>query len=236
MLPRISVVIPAYNEERYLPFCLEALLNQTYPKDKYEVIVVDNNSTDETAETARSYGARVLMEKRQGHVFALNKGMKAAKYEIIAVTDADTEVNNKWLATIEKAFRDKEVVALTGGAHYGSRSKIINFLGKMMIQTYFRLHFALGRTALTGFNLAVRKNAFYRIRGLDIRYQTFSDVDLGLRMKKVGKVIYCKELSVITSPRRWQKGSFEDYYKYTSGYFKSVWLQKPCAYDLTPRR
>lgn len=234
--PFISVVIPAFNEEKYLPRCLKALGKQTYPKNRFNITVVDNNSTDKTASIARKEGAKVLKELKQGHVFALNTGMMNADGEIIAVTDADTEVKKNWLAVIEDAFRDPEVVAITGSAHYKSKSKVKRNLTKYSYYAYLKLHFAVGKPSLSGLNLAVRKNAFYKIKGLDTRYNIFGDVELGLRIKKVGKVLFCKELAVVSSPRRWQKGSLEDYYKYINSYFNTVWLLKPPKGDLTPRR
>jgi len=235
-LPFISVVIPAYNEEAYLPACLEALKHQTYPKESFEIIVVDNNSTDKTAAIAKAAGATVINEKSQGHVFALNTGMKQANGEIIATTDSDTKVNKDWLKTIERVFRDIEVAAVTGPAWYQSSSKTKRYIVKYSYYVYLKLHFAVGKPSLSGLNLAVRKSAFYKIKGLDTRYRIFSDVELGLRIKEVGKVLFCKELSVVSSPRRWEKGSLEDYYKYLNSYFKTVWLLQPPKGDLTPRR
>jgi glycosyltransferase involved in cell wall biosynthesis len=235
-LPFISIVVPAYNEAEYLPFCLESLQNQTYPKNRYEIIVVDNNSVDKTSTIAKIAGAKVIKEKNQGHVFALNAGMTKAKGEIIASTDADTRVKPDWLEVIEKVFRDEEVVAVTGPAWYNSTSKIKSHLVKYSYYFYLKLHFAVGKPSLSGLNLAVRHSAFYKIKGLDTRYRIFSDVELGLRIKKVGKVLFCKELSVVSSPRRWKKGSIEDYYKYANSYFKTVWLLQPPKGDLTPRR
>ncbi len=235
-LPLISVVIPAFNEERYLPLCLNALEKQTYPKNRFEIIVVDNNSTDKTAKIAKAAGAKVVVEKIQGHVFALNAGMQNATGEIIATTDADTQVKDDWLEVIEKVFRDQEVAAVTGPAWYNSSSKIKRNLVKYSYYFYLKLHFAVGKPSLSGLNLAVRRASFYQIKGLDTRYKIFSDVELGLRIKKVGKVLFCKELSVISSPRRWKKGTIEDYYKYVNSYFKTVWLLQPPKGDLKPHR
>lgn len=235
-LPFISVVIPAYNEEQYLPECLKALNAQTYPRDRFEIIVVDNNSKDRTAEIARAAGARVILEKQQGHIYALSAGMKKAKGEIIASTDSDTRVKTDWLEIIERVFQDNEVVAVTGPAWYNSKSKIKRNVVKYYYYFHLKLHFAVGKPSLSGLNLAVRRKAFDEIKGIDTRYRIFGDVELGLRIKKVGKVLFCKELSVISSPRRWEKGSIEDYYKYINSYFKTVWLQKPPGGDLTPRR
>lgn len=234
--PFISIVIPAYNEELYLPACLAALKKQSYPSDKYEIIVVDNNSNDKTYEIAKNAGAIVILEKNQGHVFALNSGMMYAKGDIIATTDADTKVNKNWLRIIERVFRDKDVAAVTGPAWYQAKSKTKRNLVKYSYYVYLKLHFAVGKPSLSGLNLAVRRDAFYKIKGLDTRYRIFSDVELGLRIKAVGKVLFCKELSVISSPRRWEKGSLEDYYKYLNSYFKTVWLLRPPEGDLRPRR
>ena len=159
--PFISVVIPAYNEEKYLPHCLKALKNQTYPKDRFDITVVDNNSKDKTAKIAKALGAKVITEKKQGHVFALNTGMTRAKGMLIAATDADTEVKKNWLEVIEGAFSDPEVVAVTGSAHYKSKSKVKRNIVKFSYYAYLKLHFAVGKPSLSGLNLAVRKKAFY---------------------------------------------------------------------------
>jgi glycosyltransferase involved in cell wall biosynthesis len=239
-LPFISVVIPAFNEERYLPFCLKSLQKQTYPKDKYEIILADNNCTDRTAAIAKEHGAKVIKEKRQGHVFALGAGIKAATGEIIAATDADTIVNPNWLELIENAFRDKEVVAITGAAYYNTpNKKKEKYLGKISYYGYLiyqKFHFAVGKPFLAGNNLAVRRTAYDQVNGLDTRYEIFSDHELGLRIKKVGKVKFYKDICVASSARRWEKGSLEDYYKYFNSYFKTAWVQRPPKGNLTPRR
>src|SRR5688572_27853971 len=113
-MPFMSVVIPAYNEEHYLSGCLESLQKQTYRRDRFEIVLADNNSKDKTAEIGRKYGAKVIKVRKQGHVFALRAGIESAKGEIVAATDADTIVSPNWLELIEKVFRDKEVVAVTG--------------------------------------------------------------------------------------------------------------------------
>ncbi len=99
----ISVVIPARNEERELPACLEALRLQDY-QHEYEIIVVDNSSTDNTARVAASLGARVIHEPRKGAGWARQAGFAAAKGKIIASTDADTLVPTNWLSSIADAF------------------------------------------------------------------------------------------------------------------------------------
>ncbi|HPG37472.1 MAG TPA: glycosyltransferase family A protein, partial [Candidatus Saccharibacteria bacterium] len=94
--PRISVVIPVYNEAAALPACLEALAGQTAPP--FEVLVVDNNSTDDSVLVAARYPfVTVLHEKRQGVLHARSLGFTAARGDIIGRIDADTEVAPDWI-------------------------------------------------------------------------------------------------------------------------------------------
>src|SRR3989304_4870044 len=113
----ISVVIPAYNEERNLPKCLSSLRNQTFPH--FEIIVVDNNSWDKTAEIARLFGARVVYETIQGMTPARERGFREAKGPIIARTDADTILTPNWLYQIYREFqKDPSLSAVTGSAYF----------------------------------------------------------------------------------------------------------------------
>src|SRR5579885_2506952 len=93
---RISLVIPAHNEESHLAACLDAVAAQTVRP--FEVIVVDNNSSDATAEVARSYSfVRVVREPRQGLAFARDAGFDAARGELIGRIDADTLLPPNWV-------------------------------------------------------------------------------------------------------------------------------------------
>lgn len=97
-LPFVSVVMPAHNEEKYIGECLSSLINQDYPKDRYEIIVVDNKSTDRTSEIAKSFGATVIF-KENGPVGAVrNEGAKQAKGKIIAFIDSDCVAPKGWLS------------------------------------------------------------------------------------------------------------------------------------------
>lgn len=94
----ISVVIPAHNEQIYIEQCLESLIFQDYPKDQYEIIVVDNNSKDNTQEIARKFDVQII-EQESGPVGAVrNAGAKEAKGELLAFIDADCVAPNNWLS------------------------------------------------------------------------------------------------------------------------------------------
>ncbi len=230
--PFISVVIPAYNEEKYLPECLDTLNNQLYPRDKFEVIVVDNNSKDNTAKIAREKGFKVHTETKQGYVHALNSGLKEAKGEIIAVTDADTEVAPDWLAEIAQGFADPRVVGATGSVRVKEKSRLESVLSSGCYNLFVRINFLIGKPHLTGFNLAVRAKALNEIGGLNVNFTMSPDVDMGLRIKKLGKVIFLKKMLTLTSMRRWDKGFFKALGEYTKAYFYAVWLRKSPGFKL----
>ena len=107
----ISIIIPAKNEEKYLPLCLESICNLDYPKEAVEVIVVDNGSTDRTREIAQSFGATVLLDYTKYVSGLRNLGARDAKGEILAFVDADCTVSPDWLQTASQYFDANEVVA-----------------------------------------------------------------------------------------------------------------------------
>lgn len=109
-----SIVVPARNEERLLALCLKSLVEQDYAGD-YEVIVVDNASTDQTLEIASSFGVKVVYEANIGSGPARQRGLLEARGEIVAFTNADTIVPRHWLGTLVHFIRrSPAVVAVTG--------------------------------------------------------------------------------------------------------------------------
>ncbi len=220
--PTVSVVIPAFNEEKYLKDCLTALKNQTVPP--LEIILVDNNSTDTTAAIAIDFGCRVASESTQGYVFTLNHGMQEAKGEVIAVTDADTIVEPNWIEEISQAFVDQAAVGLTGSIKmrgtFGWFSSFLYFL-------FLKVNFLVGKPHLVGFNFATRAETFRQSGGLNLEYIIAPDVELGLRLKKFGKVILATKVKVLASGRRWEKRFFQTLLEYFGGYFSTVWLGRP---------
>jgi glycosyltransferase involved in cell wall biosynthesis len=116
--PRISVVIPAYNEVATIGACLSSLARQDYVGN-VEVLVVDNASTDATAETARAFGARVISEPVRGVCFARQRGTAAASGHIVVSSDADTTFPSTWLSQIEATMSGQpELVATCGPCRF----------------------------------------------------------------------------------------------------------------------
>ena len=224
---RISVVMTAYNEKDYLPRALKSVFSQRFPRQDYEVIVVDNNSTDNSAQIAKSFGARVILETTQGYVFALDRGMKESKGEIIAATDSDTIVATDWLSEIAKSFEDKNVVAATGMAdmrNLGFFTRIISFL---VFYIFVKFNFLIGKPHLSGFNFALRRETLEKAGGINTDYKMSPDVEIGLRLKKYGKVVFNPKILAHTSSRRWKEGYLSTTIMYLKGYFWTVWFGKP---------
>jgi glycosyltransferase involved in cell wall biosynthesis len=204
--PKISVVIPAFNEEKFLPKCLESLKNQDF-KD-FEMIVVDNNSTDKTVEIAKKFGAIVFSEKNQGVAFARQKGFLKARGKIIASTDADTILSQNWLSRIFEEFqRDESLLAFGGSCILYSGP----FSAKLAARYFFPFLLRLdkifsGGWNLMGSNFAVRKSAFLKIGGFNTNLKLNEDIEISHRLRKVGKVILDPNFKVKTSGRRYRHG------------------------------
>lgn len=223
----ISVVVPAFNEERYLPLCLKSLTNQTYPKDRFQITVVDNNSTDKTSQIAKEFGAKVILEKRQGNTFALKRGMDEAKGDIIASTDADSKVAPDWLLIIGKEFLDPKVVAITGSVRLDGRSRLMALSMDILYIVSMHISAFIGKPNLSGFNFAVRKDAYLKVGGVNTLFTMSPDVDLGIRLNKIGKVKVVNDLRVTTSFRRWENEFLPTLFDYAKGHIYAAWFRKP---------
>ena len=120
-VPEVSIVLPTYNRAADLPQAIDSALQQTAPPDTYELIVVDNNSTDETSrvvdQLVRQHPGRIqgVLERKQGVAFARNAGIGAARAEIVAFFDDDVRVAPDWIETIRRVFRERPDLECVGG-------------------------------------------------------------------------------------------------------------------------
>ena len=201
--PEVSVIIPAYNEEKYLPRCLESLRKQEFNMNKVEIIIVDNNSTDDTAKVAKKYRVRLLRESRKGIGFARDAGFKAANAEIIATTDADTILPKNWIKIISEEFKkDKECVCIFGPSYYHDASRIMKRVSKMLSLVGRLIMGLLGEPILPGYNYACRKSAFLKTGGFNTDLNVCVDLDMGFKLKKIGKIKFVKNMWAFPSARR----------------------------------
>lgn len=163
-LPPVSVVIPARDDAVALELCLRALARQTV--SPLEVVVVDNASTDDTAEVARRHGARVVHEPRPGIPMAAAAGYDAALGEVIARCDADTRPARDWVERLAVNLADCRLDAVTGvGVFYDLPVGLRRLTALGYIGSYYAFsHLALGHTALWGSNMAVRRTTWLAVR------------------------------------------------------------------------
>jgi cellulose synthase/poly-beta-1,6-N-acetylglucosamine synthase-like glycosyltransferase len=113
-LPFVSIVLAAYNEEKDLGRCIESLKKQDYPKYKFEIIVVDNNSTDRTAEIIKNSRVKYILETKQGRAEARNTGIKTADGDVIVIIDADCVAESNWLKMLVSGFINPDVGIVAG--------------------------------------------------------------------------------------------------------------------------
>lgn len=214
--PAISVVIPCFNEQRYLPACLQSLQRQTFTD--FEIIVIDNNCTDKTVAIARSYGVRVVREKVQGMIPARERGFDTARGAIIARTDADTEVSPTWLADIHAAFHQHpEAVALCCGLTFPKLPGVFSwYLQHIFHPGYCKLvRWAYGHYPLIGNNNAIRTSARDQITVHFNDKLVHEDLDLACHLNEVGSIVYCPNILVTYSVRRWKRRFFYTVWEYT---------------------
>jgi len=203
----ISVVIPAYNEEKYIGRCLEALLTQTYPRDQFEIIVVDNNSTDRTAAIASGMGAIVIHEPRKGIGQARQTGALAARGEIIASTDADTVVPPNWLERIACRFAaEPDLGGLYGPVRHIDGSDFAKAYMVTVMPLLMHVTDRINKPCFSGNNFAVRRDKFMQVGGYNTKLVAAEDVDLSIRMSKITRLQFDPTFVAYTSARREQEG------------------------------
>jgi glycosyltransferase involved in cell wall biosynthesis len=202
---RFSVVIPAYNEAGYLESALKSLHQQDFA-GPYEVIVVDNNSTDDTADIARRRGARVLHEPQPGVCAARQRGTTDARGEIVVSTDADTVHPIDWLTRLDARFRaDPDVTAVAGPCRYQDPPWWAAIFPRLWFAAVAVGYGTVGRIFyVTATNIAFVRAGF---AGYDTTLtQGGDEVDLLRRLKRQGQVVWDASNAVVTSSRRMNQG------------------------------
>jgi glycosyltransferase involved in cell wall biosynthesis len=193
-LPKFSIIIPAKNEEKFLPGCLDSIGVISYPRNLVEVIVVDNGSTDATREIARSRGAQVLVDRQKNVSGLRNAGARHAKGEILAFIDADCLASSNWLEVAALYFSRPDVVAWGAPPRPPRPSTWVQqtwYLVRQKNESVQDVEW------LESMNLFVRKEQFLAAGGFDETLVTCEDVDLSYRLSKSGRIVSDSRISVI---------------------------------------
>lgn len=219
---KISVVLLAYNEAATIEHCLELLQAQTVKP--YEIIVVDNNSTDESAAIARRFAAvRVIHEPVQGIIAARNRGFGEAKGDIIARVDPDSRPAPSWIAEIERVFtKHPKVAGVTGALYYydmpspKTGQRLEWTIRSAVRQAIPRFEY------LSGANMALRREVWQRIRAeLCTDEELYEDIDIALHLARHKLPIFYDERLVVGTTARRVDDPFPAFRNYLARYTRT---------------
>ena len=226
---KVSVVIPAHNEEKNVAATIRAILAQDYPD--FEVIVIDNASTDRTAAIASGFPVKVVHESRKGLLWARERGRLEATGDIIANIDADCLPESDWLRRGVSNFKDLRVVAVTGPYDYHDGTMFFRH-SSLLTQKYlykivselFQMPFIRHGALLIGGNNFIRADVLTKAGGYDTSILFYGeDTDTAKRVSVHGKVHFNPKMAMRTSARRFKnEGTLNILTKYWYHFFKAT--------------
>jgi lipopolysaccharide/colanic/teichoic acid biosynthesis glycosyltransferase/glycosyltransferase involved in cell wall biosynthesis len=182
----ISVIVPAYNAEATIGDCVRALQHQSLSSDKYEIIVVDDGSTDATLNIARQLGVMVKSQPRQYAAAARNTGAAAACGNLLLFTDADCAANSDWIAVISAPFANSDVVGVKGTYRTRQRELIARFVQLEYEDKYDRMSKELQIDFIDTYSAAYRRDIFLLNGGFDSRLRAAEDKEFSFRLAHKG--------------------------------------------------
>jgi glycosyltransferase involved in cell wall biosynthesis len=243
---RISFVIPAYNEENYLPACLESILEQTATLPQpAEIIVVNNASSDRTREIALSYPGVILVdEPRKGLTYARQAGFCASSGDLIANVDSDSRLTPGWIAKVLEAFdNDPSLVALSGPVVFYDlppRQRVSVHIFYMLAFLVYAVNRYVVRAGsmVQGGNFVLSSKALKSIGGFNLSIPFYGeDTDIARRMNRIGKVQFTFRLKMFSSARRLKnEGMLRIALRYTINYLWTTFRKRPFTEEYLDHR
>lgn len=213
----ISVIVPAYNEEKRIRACLESIRAQR-TRRSFELIVSDSDSTDRTAAIAGEYTDKVVVCRDRGTARARNEGARLAVGDILVFIDSDTVLLPGYLDTVYEVLRDRNVLAVSCAFKFTCRSPRL-LLAEYVANIYFIFRCALHATTLPGFNVCIRSGVFERLGGFRLCH--LEDLDMSIKLRQMGRTVYLPRRKVITSSRRIEKDGIWGTLKYYMDLFEA---------------
>jgi len=214
---KVSVVIPAFNASKTIKQCLDSIVNQKVD-DKYEIIVVDDGSVDDTAKIIKLFKkVTYIFQKNAGPATARNRGWKGANGEIVVFTDSDCVPEKDWLREMIRPFSKYKDLGAVGGA-YGKTinkdKKLAVLIGEEIKYRYTKI--GKWTDAHGSYSLAVKKEVLKKVGGFNKFYPvaTAEDWDLCYKITKAGYKIYFNKKAKIGHRHP------ENFFKYLKTQFK----------------
>lgn len=202
---KCTIVIPTYKDYELLKKCIISLEKQTFPTEKFEVIVVNNDSENQLNFKSDSLNLTLVNEDKPGSYSARNKGIKEAKGEIIGFTDADCIPDGKWISTAVHLLQEKPEFDLVGGKieQFKADDKMTDAVFEYQrLFSFNQEHYINHKGFSVTANLFARKKVFEKVGDFNSDLFSGGDFDFGLRAKKAGfSIVYDSNL-VVNHPAR----------------------------------
>ena len=176
--PSVSIIVPAFNSDVTIERCLSALQKQTYPQDRYEIIVVDDASTDNTTEIASKVGVIVVDEGKLGKSGVRNLGAQRATGEIILFTDSDCEPISNWIELMVAPFKDNDVAGVKGAYWSQQKDMVARFTQIEVEERYRRMAQQESINFIDTYAAGYRREIFLANNGFDETLPEDEDQDL----------------------------------------------------------
>lgn len=237
----LSYIIPAKDEEKWILGCLRSLYDQKIPEE-FEVIVVDNNSIDRTAEivAANFPKVRIVHEREPGTNQARQRGFLEARGDILIFLDADVRLPPKWVSRVLAKIRSSpQISAVSAPYRIYDFPWYWNLANELLIYfiiypwTWVMIDWLKVASQLTGGCMAIRRQALEKIGGFNVSFKFYGD-DTGTAMtlKKHGHVAYSPRFWVYSSARRYnKKGVIKTILIYWLNYFWILFTKHPYSHE-----
>jgi len=235
----ISIVIPAYNEEQFIVHTLASLAAQTYRDFEVVIAVTGTDHTKDVAQIfleKQSIPYQFVFPEKKGVALARQTATAAAKYPIIASTDADAVLQPSWLQQINAIFSAQpQTVAVYGPVYFKDGKWIYRMASHRLYPVFLRVSRWCGNDNAAGNNFAFRAHAFQQVGGYNTTLASCEDIDLIKKIKTKGKILYDPALIVFVSARRMQEGIIPFLSHHAKNYIRTYISHKPPA-DFTDIR
>jgi glycosyltransferase involved in cell wall biosynthesis len=198
---KYSIIVPTYNEERYVLRCLQSIQDQQYDRAEFEIILSDANSTDNTQTVAKSHCDKIIATSRRGIAVGRNLGAANAVGTHLVFVDADAVLDQGFLRQLDMSFRDPSVVAVTGIAK-PSDGKVFQRIVYHSTYVLVRMFKTFGVALFPGICVAYRTEEFGKAHGFREDFGVVEDLDLSRRMSKLGTCVVNPNAIAYVSTRR----------------------------------